>query len=502
MTQNNKYEKYTEKVKNMSVLGGVMGLLHWDEQLFLPAGSRKARQKQMSAMAKILHELATSKEYGKLIYDLYEMGQEKFDPYAWKNITESKKAYDESTKVPQELLEESVVLGMQGYNAWEQARKKNEYSSYASIIKKWVELRKKIASHIYPDKHPYDVCLDGYEDGLSREIIDAIFERLKPGLVELCKKIMSSKTRIPTLPLINLEVDKQKELNRRIIMDLGFDFNYGCFAVSAHPFSGRVHNTDVRMTTRYRENDYFSSMMSAIHETGHAIYDQARAGSEYDGLPVNESLGMLMHESQSLLWERLVAQSKCFWYYLCPLLEEYFPGKFKGYSAEDFYRSTNKFQPTLIRLDADEVTYHFHIIIRYEIEKLLFDDRVKVEELPELWNNMYEELLGIRPPTDSEGILQDVHWADGGFGYFPSYSLGAMYGAQFFHTAKKEIPEMEEEFKSGNYKPLKDWLNEKVHKMGRLYRAGELIKRVTGRYLDTDSYLAYLTEKYGGIYAL
>jgi len=283
---------------------------------------------------------------------------------------------------------------------------------------------------------------------------------------------------------------------------MGFDWSKGRLDVSLHPFTGGSHPTDVRITTRYSEDTFLESVMGLIHETGHALYEQGRS-LEFDGLPVNEALSMGIHESQSLLWERMVGQRRSFWDHASAVLRRHFPATAEC-SPEDFYRYVNKVMPeNLIRVDADELTYPLHVCVRFELERALFDGSVTVEGLPEAWNEKMEEYLGVRPPNDKVGVLQDVHWSDGSFGYFPSYTLGAMYACQFYEAAEKALPGLDGEIRKGEFARLKQWLNEKIHAKGSLHpSADELCEAVTGEVLRPDAFVRYLTEKYTALYGL
>ncbi|MBA2484422.1 MAG: carboxypeptidase M32, partial [Nitrosomonas sp.] len=296
-------------------------------------------------------------------------------------------------------------------------------------------------------------------------------------------------------------VNKQEVLARKISKDIGFQFDCGRMDVSVHPFCGGSHPTDVRITTRYQENDFIESLYAVIHETGHGLYEQGRMQENRD-LPVSESLTMGIHESQSLFWERMIAQSKSFCAYYFETIQATFPDNLQNMTVDSLYHAINTCQPGFIRVEADELTYPLHIIMRYEIEKGLFDASITVEDLPDVWNDMMMKYLGIKPPTDTLGVLQDSHWSSGAFGYFPSYTLGAIYACQFYQTMTDEIPDVEERIETGNFAPIKAWLNEKIHRQGSLYPPQELVRRVTGEPLNPDYFIDYLKRKYSAIYRL
>ena len=297
-----------------------------------------------------------------------------------------------------------------------------------------------------------------------------------------------------------ISVTRQAEMCKEIAAAIGFDFTRGRMDVSVHPFTGGSHPTDVRITTRYSEN-WIEGVAGTIHECGHAMYEQGRS-KEHRDLPVSEALGMAAHESQSLLWERMVGQSLAFWEWAAPIVHKYFPHT-ASCTPQDFYRAVNIVKPSLIRVDADEVTYPLHVILRFEIERDLFSGKVSVEDLPSVWNTRMEEYLGVVPPSDKEGVLQDVHWSGGAFGYFPSYSLGAMMATQLYEQAKAEMPSLEDDIRKGEFAPLKKWLNGKVHDKGSMPGSADaLLESVTGKPLDPSIFMRYLTDKYTALYQL
>jgi carboxypeptidase Taq len=343
-----------------------------------------------------------------------------------------------------------------------------------------VELKTEWGKCVFPDLSPYDANIDIFERGSTQERIDPIFATLKKELIGLIQTIQDSGTS-PDKQFLqgNFPTSKQEELGRKISNQMGFSFDHGRLDVSIHPFCGGAHPTDVRITTRYREDNFIESLYAVIHETGHGLYEQGRMQEGWD-LPVSEPLTMGIHESQSLFWERMIAQSRSFCSHYLATFQSVFNGQFDGVSGDQLYDAVNNCEPSLIRVEADEITYPLHIILRYELEKGLFDGSIQVNDLPGIWNDRMEEYLGIRPPSDSLGVLQDVHWSSGSFGYFPSYTLGAIYACQFFN----------------------DWLNKNIHRLGRLYSAEDLVKKVTGEPLNPHLYMSYLKEKYGAIYKI
>ncbi len=500
-TKNN-YDQLVKRLEEISRLGGVRGILHWDQEVILPEGGYVARSKQMAALAGVIHEKSTDPELGRLIDALHSADPDDFDAIQRCNLREAKRDFDMETKVPKELVEEISELESRGHHVWIKAREQNRFSDFAPVIEKFVELKKKWADHIDSHKAPYDVNIDVYERGASMDQIDPVFKTLKADLVPLIQAIQESDYQ-PDDSFLNgdFPIDKQEELGRTISRDIGFQFDKGRMDVSVHPFCGGGHATDVRITTRYRRDNFAESLYAVIHETGHGLYEQGRRLEEGD-LPSGESMTMGIHESQSLFWERMIAQSKSFCSHYLNLFAATFPENLKNVGLDQFYEAINVSRPSLIRVEADETTYPLHVILRYEIEKGLFDGSMKVCDLPAIWNDKMEEYLGVRPPNDTEGVLQDVHWSGGAFGYFPSYSLGAMYACQFYNALRKSAPKLDQWIESGNFQEIKSWLNKNIHSQGRLHSTGELVQRVTGSALDPNQFMEYLRKKYGAIYRL
>ncbi len=502
MFKSNSYENYVKQSREMATLGSILAHLGWDQQVMLPIEGHAHRQEQMVALSTILHKRSTDPQWGQLIKSLMEEGKDKFDSHQWRNLKESQKSFEESTKLPEELIIEMTKLSSAGHSLWVESKQKNHFPTFAPILKKFVQIRRQVAEILYPDRHPYDVCIDRFERNFNRQKIDPIFEQLRHSLVPLVKELQTNGDAPSKFTEGNYCTNKQRQLNRQISEAIGLDYSKARIDESAHPFSGGGHSTDVRITTRYEESSFFSSLSSTVHETGHGMYEQGLPVDQHDGLPVGESLGLVIHESQSLLMERMVSQGRPFWNAFGDEIRSHFPELLGELNNEEMYRRSNHVSFGLIRVDADELTYPLHIILRYEIEKALFDDEIKIDELPEAWNAKCHELMGFIPPTDSQGVLQDAHWSDGCFGYFPMYTLGAMYAAQFYHTCRQENPLLESDISKGNFHTLKNWLNQKIHKMGRLMDADELLLHVTGSDLNCEAYINYLSTKYREIYRL
>ncbi|KMP12547.1 carboxypeptidase [Candidatus Nitromaritima sp. SCGC AAA799-C22] len=496
------YRQLVRKLEERSRLGGVMGVMHWDQEVIMPPGAASARAQQMAALAGVLHEKSTHPALGYLLTLLQRADSNDFSQIEWCNIREARREYDLGNKVPKELVQAMAELGSRGHQVWAKAREENRFEDFAPILERFIELKKRWAGHAFPNLAPYDANIDIFERGMTMEKITPIFDKLKAELVPLIRNIAASDHR-PDASMLEGEfpLEKQRALGKSISSDMGFSFDHGRMDVSVHPFCGGGHPTDVRITTRYRSDSFIESLYAVIHETGHGLYEQGRMNDSMD-LPVSEPLTMGVHESQSLFWERMIAQTKSFCVRYRDTFAEMFPETLEYVTAQSLYEAINRSQPSFIRVEADEATYPMHIILRYEVEKGLFDGTIKVSRLPEVWNDKMEEYLGIRPPTDTLGVLQDVHWSGGSFGYFPSYTLGAMYACQFYSKMKEDLSDVPGRIEAGDLGSIKNWLNENIHKLGRLYTPDKMLRMITGNPLDPDVFTEYLKMKYRAIYRL
>ncbi len=498
----NIYRQLVRKLEERSRLGGVMGVMHWDQEVIMPQGAAESRAMQMAALAGVLHEKSVDPCLGGLINKLINSEPDEFTGVEWCTIREAKREFDLETKIPKELVQEIAELGSRGHQVWAKAREEDRFEDFAPILERFIILKSKWAEHAFPEMEPYDANLDIYERGMTMDRLSPIFENLKNELIPLIRSIKNSDMKPDDSFLEgDFPIDKQEALGNSISRDMGFNFDKGRMDVSVHPFCGGGHPTDVRITTRYRTENFIESLFAVIHETGHGLYEQGRMADSLD-LPVSEPLTMAVHESQSLFWERMIAQGKSFSIRYLDKFKEVFPDFLKGVSADSLFMAINVCRPSFIRVEADELTYPVHIILRYEIEKSLFDGTLKVEDLPDAWNDKMEEYLGLRPSTNTLGVLQDVHWSGGAFGYFPSYTLGAMYACQFYNKMIVDIKDIPERIEQGDLACIKTWLNENIHCQGRLYSPDQLAEKVTGQILEPDIFINYLKTKYNAIYGL
>lgn len=507
MSTTNIEEVYAETVKSLreiNALDGINGLLGWDEMVLLPVGSGGCRADQKSALAGVIYDKKTDAKLGERLKLL--KSEASLNNVRAANVRDAFKEYTIASSIPKELAQRMATLESTAYEAWVEARKSSDFSKFAPSLQEWVDVNRQRAAHIDPATPAYDVLLDIYEKGMVSSRLDEVFDEVRAGLVPLIHELKTKGT-APDASWLHrdFDLDVQAKLCRQIALDLGFDIEKGRLDVSVHPFTGGSHPTDVRMTTRFKKDDITEGLTGAIHETGHAMYEQGRnLDEEWKDLPVSLAMSMGVHESQSLLWERMVALSRPFQTYLLPKIQSFFTDfPFEATPAMLYEAQNTIREPSLIRVESDELTYTLHVILRYEIERGLIDGSIQVHEVPALWNAKMQSYLGATPPNDAAGCLQDIHWAGGAMGYFPTYTLGAMYAAQIYEKARDEIPDLEEGLARGEFAPLRLWLNEKIHRVGSLYASGdELMVAVTGKALDPQVYLSYLRKKYSEIYRL
>jgi len=492
----NELREYFAEIKRLDYISS---LLNWDFEVNMQNyKSVEGRSKQVSLMRKLIHQRITSEKVGKLIKEAEKLTLNEIESAMLREIT---REYNQETKLPEKLVIEIAETSVLAGKTWQEARAKSDFSIFEKILEKTVELQKKKAEKL--DTHPdlYSTLIDLYEPGVTRKWIANIFNPIKPKLIDFVKKLNSS-TDKPDGSIFkkHYDEDKQFELSSKIIKKLNFDFGYGRQDKVTHPFTSSLASMDVRITTRTTE-PFPDCITSTIHEYGHAIYEMGIKKELHDTiLCTGTSMGI--HESQSRMWENIVGRSKEFWMYWYPTFQEYFPENLKDVPMEEFHRTINLVHPSFIRVNADEVTYGLHIILRFEIEKDLIEGKIQVSELPEIWNSKFEELLGIFPPNDAQGVLQDVHWSSGYIGYFPTYFLGNLYGAQIYAKALEKMPNLADDYKKGEFSNLLSYLKENIHQYGSIYRANDLIKRITGEDLNSDYFLKYIEEKFKLIYRL
>lgn len=493
------YDIYHDILQKAADLQYAAAVLGWDQEVYMPHKGFPYRGRQLATLASMAHEMVTGERYGNV---LAELSQRHGLPDAeQQNVRLSIEDYEKNKKLPHAFVEQLTQQSSASYSAWILARAQNDYSVYAAQLEKMIGLKRQQADLYGFEAHPYDALMDDYEKGATVAMLDPVFAMVKEQLPPLLEKITNAKQVDNDFLHGHYPKQQQWDFSLEVLKAIGYDFEAGRQDISEHPFTTSFAPTDVRVTTRVDEDNFASLLWSSIHEGGHALYEQGLPEAQY-GMPLGSPASLSIHESQSRLWENCVGRGREFWEHFYPVLQARFSDALGNISLSQFYKGINKVQPSLVRTEADEVTYHFHVMIRYEIEKALISGELDPKGLPGAWNDMYKKYLGIAPPDDKSGVLQDVHWSHGSFGYFPTYSLGSFYAAQFFEQAQKDNAQLLPELQQGSFKWLLQWLREKVHKHGRRYRSEELCKIVTGKGLDFSAFMRYAQQKYAGIYEI
>jgi len=495
------YEELLERLKDIDLVNQIGGLLGWDQEVLMPPKAAKLRAEQLSWVSKTGHEKLTHPRIGELL-DILER-EENLSEIQKGNIRLTRDSYNKATKLPTEFVAEMAKHKSKSQISWTEARAKNDFSLFRDDLVKMVEMSRKKADYLGFQEVRYDALLDLYESGLTVSKVDPLFAELRNNVAPLVKKVVEN-GKMPEMSWVHgnkWDKEGQEKLSQSISESIGFDFSAGRRDASTHPFCGGPNPDDVRWTTRYDESDPFGSLYGSMHETGHGLYEQGRP-RDLDFQPAGSANGLGIHESQSRLWENQVGRSKEFCEWALPLWKKYFPKQMENVSSEDLWRSVNFVEPSLIRVEADEATYNLHIMIRYEIEKKLIAGEIEVDDLPDVWDDMYEEYLGIRAPNRTLGVLQDIHWSFGAFGYFPTYTLGNLYSAQLLTAARKNLHNHDEDMRTGNFTPLLQWMRENVHVRGSIVTPAELIEEATGHPPSPDDFVEYLREKVERLYNL
>lgn len=491
------YEDYKTHIQKIADVKYALAVLQWDQETYMPVHGAGARARQVATLSEIAHELFTATSFKNILLELGSRND--LDALQQKNIALSWYDYTQQEKLPADFVRSMSEVVSKSYQSWLQARKENSFDVFAPDLAELVELKKREAELLGYEQHPYNALLNQYERGCTTDLLDKTFTAIQAPLKELLCKITTMPQVDDAFLQQTFPKQQQWEFGMELLKLLNFDFEAGRQDISEHPFTTNFSSRDVRVTTRISENDFGNMTWSCIHECGHALYEQGLPDDAY-GLPLGEYTSLSIHESQSRLWENNVGRSMQGWEYLFPVAQRYFPAQLGGVSLQQFYKGINKVQPSFIRTEADELTYHFHVIIRYELEKKLIAGELIVKDIPAYWNQQYKALLGVDVPNNKQGCLQDVHWSHGSFGYFPTYSLGSFYAAQFFAAAQKQVPEISPEIRKGNYKPLLSWLRTYVHAHGRRYTSEELCLQITGEPLNMKHFLQYALDKYKMIY--
>jgi carboxypeptidase Taq len=495
-----KFAKLKEHLAQIEDLEGALRLMRWDQQTYMPPGAAQTRADQIATLSRMVHELQTREELGQLLEGLdkvvdhwdYDSDEASIIRYNWRE-------YQKLVKIPSEKMEAFTATSALAYENWKEAREKQDFGLFSPHLEKLLELQLEFIEFLSDGtENPYDSLIGFYEPGMSSEVIHSIFSVIRPRLIDLIKAIREKEQVDDTFLHVNLPQEELLELCRTMAARLGYSFEHGRLDLTTHPFTSGNSYRDARITTRIEDKNPISTLFSSIHEAGHAIHRQQCSPSLYRTLTSQYTMGI--GESQSRLYEMIIGRSWAFWTYFYPHLQKIFPS-ITDVPLENFYRAINKVEPGLIRVEADPVTYGLHVMLRFELENEMLNGRVKVEELPELWNTRTEDYLGLVPPNDSQGVLQDVHWT-GLMGYFPSYLLGSIFAVQLWYKLLVEIPNTKDDMQRGDFSHITQWLGELIHAHGGKFTLPEIAERAVGEPLSSEPFIHYLTEKFGEIYSL
>ena len=495
------FKGYLERI---SMFRQAMSVIGFDSETVAPKGGIEMRAKRTGFFGLELFKMQTSDTMKEFIVALKPHLQD-LDKPIQAMYRKAKKAYDEGTKIPPEKVREFAALRAEATDVWAKARKENNFQAFAPYLKRLISMRKEMlqlrADETPKGGVPYDVFLDDFEEGMTVQKYDDFFGKLKAVVVPLIKQIAASKKTIETgFAKSKVDIATQREISAMLAEKIGFDLNRGYIGEAAHPFCGGPDKTDVRITTRYDETDFLSSLYSILHECGHAIYEQ-NIGDDIAGTILGSGTSMGMHESQSRFYENIIGRSLGFWEYIANDLKAILPPEFTSITPHMFFEAVNESKPSLIRVEADELTYSLHVIIRYEIEKMIFAGDVNVDDLPDIWNQKYQEYLGVSSSTDANGVLQDIHWSGGMFGYFPTYALGSAYAAQLLHYMSKDM-DVDALIAKGDFAKITEWLTDKIHCHGSVYSPNELMELKFGEQLNGEYFAKYLKDKFTALYNL
>ncbi|MCC7118115.1 MAG: carboxypeptidase M32 [Anaerolineales bacterium] len=494
-----KLNQLKEILGEVSDLNHAASVLSWDQNVNMPPMGGEARGQQMATLGKIAQEKFTNDQVGKLIDELKNQFPPASDEANLVRVTA--RNYDKAKRVPASFVAEQALATAKSFDAWVEAKGKSDFSIFQPHLEKMVELVQRYISFFPAGNHPYDTLLDDFEPGMKTSEVQEIFSALRPKQVDLLKKIKSAKQ--VKADFLHKKYNEKKvwDFSETIITQFGYDWKRGRQDKAPHPFETSFSVNDVRITNRFEADNPLATLFSAMHEAGHALYEQG-VNPAYERTSLANGVSLAVHESQSRMWENLVGRSLPFWEYFFPQIKKLFPAQLAGVNVKSFYKAINKVEPTFIRVNADEATYNLHVMLRLELEIGMVDGTMKVKDLPEIWNAKMQEYLGITPPDNARGVLQDVHWSSGLIGYFSTYALGNLVSAQLWEKINKDIKGLDDQIRAGQFETLLGWLREKIHVHGRKYDPQDLVQKITGSKIDPTAYTRYLTRKYSDIYGL
>ncbi len=493
-----------KELTTITELGSIHSVLSWDQETYMPQGAIEPRAAALSLIAGLCHDRHTSQTFTDLLKTVVDIKTgEPFladlSPQEHRMLQEIHRDWRMANTLPTDFVTRYSSLQSQSQYHWQKARQANDFSIFAPYLDKVIAMTRQKADYFGWQYTPYNALLDEYEPGATTTALTPLFTRLKEAIIPLLHTIQKKDT-FSALPKGPYDKAIQLKFSHFLLREMGFEFDHGRLDISTHPFTTQFHPTDVRITTRFNESDVMEGISGTLHEGGHALYEQGLDPARF-GTPLGAAVSLGIHESQSRLWENFIGKSPAFWQHYLPQLQSAFP-PLANVPFADFYQAINQVKPSFIRVESDELTYNLHILIRYEIEQLIFQDQIPVQELPELWNQKYEEYLGITPPDDAHGILQDVHWSMGAFGYFPTYTLGNFYAAQLWETLLSAFPALEQNIQNGDLIQVRGWLKTHIHRLGKEKPAETLMAELTGQPLSEKAFVSYITKKYNQIYGL
>lgn len=502
MKPSDAYRELLERTRRIATLQSCTELLGWEERTTMPRGGAGHRAAQLALLAGLAHQWLVDPRLGELLGEA-EAGAAAGDADAPQaaNLREIRRRYERAVRLPQALVEEMAHTTSLAQGEWQEARRRSDFEHFRPWLEKIVDLVRRAAGHIGWQGEPYDALLDEYEPGMTAARVAAIFEALRPELVALNRRIAEAPH--PPDPGIlqrPFDPERQRIFGEMVASAMGFDFARGRLDVTTHPFCAGIGPGDTRITTRYNPQRLNDALFGIMHEAGHALYEMGLDKEAHFGTPLGEAVSLGIHESQSRLWENQVGRSRAFWSYFFPQAQRIFRDSLGDVTLDAFYGAVNHVQPSHIRVEADEATYNLHILLRFELERALVAGELAPAEVPDAWNRRFRDTLGLAVENDAQGCLQDIHWSSGGFGYFPTYTLGNLYAAQFFAQARRDLPDLEDRIARGDLAGLGTWLRETIHRHGSRYPAAELVQRVTGAPLSHRPLMDYLERKFGEVY--
>ena len=506
------YDDLNQHIAEYNDLLNILNLMKWDMRTQMPSGGSETRGQQLATLSRMAKDHFTSDKTARLLDSAEsEISSEDADSYRVRAVRQTRNYYEIVNRIPSELLGKVATLEPTSEHVWAEAKKNADYAAFKPYLQKMLDLKREIAEAVGYEDHPFDALVFEYEPSMTAAKLKVLFDDLKSGLIPLLNKIVANDKSLPKdLWETPYAIEQQRAFSLEMAKRFGYDMNRGRFDIAPHPFEISFTRQDVRITTRYNEYYMPMALFGTLHETGHALYEQNVDPSLTRTALTTDFLGQYavggtsygVHEMSSRLWENNVGRSREFWEVNFAELQTYFPEQLGGADVDLFYRSVNRVKPSLIRVEADEVTYNLHIMLRVEIEMGMLDRSISLDDLPEVWNTKMEEYLGVTPPHDGLGVLQDVHWSGGGFGSFPGYTVGNVMSSQFMEAAHTQDSSIQTALNNGDYMPLLNWLTDNIYQHGRAYNGTELLQRVTGRELTTAPYLKYLTDKFTDLYAL